>query len=184
MGVIKKIIPVLLFFGFLALVALFFKTYQDTRKANDYINFVTESANKIIADVESINNQLNSIQYSDSGTSVSELEAQLTNVRSDLDKIKTDKTGYKVPFQGEEIDTKFTNFIDDSEGLITSFDDIVGVIKNLEGKEAFDEKVGVYVGNADVIQGDANELESLMTTYINDYNKIDFNRVIDAIKSL
>lgn len=184
MSTLQKIISLILVICFIGLVYLFFKTYQDTQDANRYIEFVTSSANDVISEVDGVNDLLNNIQYTEDQSYLAELEGGLTSLQSKLDTIERDHRSYEVPYNGGNVESSFTEFMGKGNDIEVTLSELVAVVKNLEGKDKFEAKVDEYISSSNELQNSSTKLEGVLNEYVQNYNKVDFKRIIDAATNL
>lgn len=181
MQTLKKVTVVFLLLLFIALVALLVKVYFDVKSAEEYVEFITNSSNDLIVEVDQINLSLNELQYDESEQDLKELQSKLSEIDTMLEDVKTKKRSYKIPYQGEEIDRNFNDFVAEVEKLANAFEGIIESVENLDEKEIFEGKIEEYGEYSNEIQAKSSILEESLTQYVQDYTKLDFNRIIDGI---
>ncbi len=184
MKLAKKVFTIVFILLFIVLVVVLIKVNIDINKSNEYILYVTNSANEISSKVEEINGTLNDFEYSESGENVSELETSLTEIGNVYDNITNDKVNYTVPYKGEVINESFGNYLEGTEGIITSYNEIIVTMNNLEDRDVFDEKVEDYIVYSNDLQNNLETLEQDLNEYVQEYNKLDFDRIIHGFKSI
>lgn len=184
MKLAQKLVSVLLVIVFLVLVYLFFKTYQDTRYANTYIEFVTNSANEVIAEVDTANTELNAIEYTPEQDTVNDLQSRLSAVETVLNRIENERNDYEVPYKGEDVQTAFSEFRSKGEDVRSALSEVVNSIENLDEREVFEQKVEQYIIASNQLQDSSVALEGKLNEYVDNYNKIDLERILHAVTSL
>lgn len=180
----KSIIIIILIIIFIILVALFAKIYMDVIYAQKYINFVTNSTNDFIGSVEDVNKELSELQYNQSQDFVGELESKLNELKVEHEGITEEYESYSVPYGGDDVNAQFNGFIEETDNLILSLENLIKSIKDLEQKEEFSLKLDEYINYANVLQEKSSELEQELNEYVESYNKVDFKRILDGIKSI
>jgi hypothetical protein len=181
---IRIIIIVLFIAIFLFLIFALYKTYVDVKKSNDYLSYVSSTANDLVAQVESLNAHLNEINYNEADSYIEDLETKRTEFEDAIDEAEEGYKDMVKPYESDEISSEFDEYIAKVKKIYDSFDAIVTTIKNADEKSEFDEKLDEYILLSAELDENSKRLEASLEAYANDYNKIDFNRLIHAIKSV
>lgn len=181
MKVIKKLFIAVLVLMFLGVLAIFVKTYIDIRDSKEYIEFITNSANEFLVEIEQINHALNDFEYSETQQSVVELESRLEKTEELYENVKISKGNYKVPYKGENVEEEFNIYLENVGQVIDSYEGLINVVKDLEDKEIFDASLEEYITDSNDLQEGSETLEQRLNEYVGNYTKFDLNRVLYGI---
>lgn len=179
----KNVLLVILLVTFIGLSVLLIKTYIDIRNAKGYINFVTDSANNVLLKLTEINKSLNEFEFNENGENdLTDIESKLSGLKESYNNISNLKTNYKIPYGAEEVNNEFNNYLDSLDDLVKSHEELVISVKNLEKKEDFEIKLEQYINYSNEVQMKSETLEEKLSEYVQNYNKFDFNTLINGIK--
>ncbi len=165
---------------FALLLFVLFKTYSSVKTAESYVRFITDSANSVIGSVDSINSELNDLNYN------SKDESELSSIKSYedlLNGIKQDYATKESPYEGEKVEKKFKEFLAVAERIKEDLNELDNGLKEGISRSEFEEKLGKYISDSEELEVVSRELQSEITTYSEQSSKIDFNRIINEIKS-
>lgn len=181
MKTVKIIVFIILLALFIGLIVLLVMTYKDYRHTQDYMNFVTDSANGYISEVEETNNILNSLDYDEEEQDVSLLKNRLEEMKQSYNNMNNDRSTYAVPSGGDELDSQLNLFLAKANELNSSLEVIILSIENLEEKEVFQVKFDDYIQKSSSLQGQSEVLGDSLDEFMNNYSKFDLKSIKDGI---
>jgi len=185
MKTIRKVVVLLLFIVLIALLAILVRIYLDIRDAKAYVNFVTDSANTLIIRVENVNKLLNEFDTDNAESSKELMENELSSINAENNEIKRKRTEeVRKPYKGENLDQSFSEYLGRIEDLSLALTDLTTTMGSDEDSEVFEEKLETYVNESNELQKESDELEQELNNFVDIYNKIDLERVKDAITSI
>jgi hypothetical protein len=182
MSTVKKLVMVVLFIILIVLLFGFVRTYQNIKNARDYVNFITDSTNESLAQVEQINIMLNDLEYDEEESDLVALKEEVGNLKQHYNAVEESRNDYKLPRGSEEVETGFDQYTSRLSSLIDSLDEVLSSVENFEDKEVFEEKLSDYVSESSELKSESEILEEKLNTFVQSYSKFDFNNFIDAIK--
>jgi len=182
MEVLKKIVIVILFISFLLLGVALIRVYLDVSSAKEYVEFITESTNSLVVQVDQVNLGLNELQYEEGQQYLQNLQSDLNSIELTLEEIDNQKARYKVDKNREEVDGKFVDYLEEVKSLAIALEEMVDSIESLEEKEVFEARLEVYVKHSNELQAKSRLLERDLQAYIQNYTKLDFERIVDGFK--
>ncbi|MDD3648151.1 MAG: hypothetical protein PHS44_06680 [Candidatus Dojkabacteria bacterium] len=181
MKVFGKIIIFVLLLIFVALLYLFVRTYRDIKYSEEYVDTVTTTANDILAEVEKINNELNTLEYDEDESDLTSVEASLEELKRLASEADDVREKYQDIYLSEGVDGSFIEFLTRTGNLISSCEAVVDSIENLEKKEDFDKKIESYIAESDNLELESTNLQNELNIYVENYSKFDMNRVLNEI---
>ena len=185
MKIIKILVITIFIVIFCLLLWCLISIYRENKEAKAYSEFVTNSTNQIITSVENVNSELNKIQYDGIQEEYTvDLEKRATSLQSEIDRIKNEQKDYAVPKSGHTVEAKFNEYIGQSEIINNSLADTIQVVKNLDSVDTFETKINLYIEASNKLQSLSKELETELSLLVQTYQKIDFKRFTDEIKSI
>lgn len=179
MKVLAKVLTIFLLIMFVALLVLLVKTYRDVNESKRYVEFVTNSANEILTEVEGVNGTLNALNYNGDEQDVSDLEVDIEGLKSTYERITSEKESYSA-VDSSALDNKFEEFLNSTSEVISSGEKVVESIKNLEEKEEFDAKLDEYITKSGELDTKSVELQNELNVYVDNYSKFDFERLLNG----
>jgi uncharacterized protein YxeA len=180
----KKIVIMLLILVFVALLAVLVKTYVDIKRAKEYVEFVTDSANESLVKVEQINQLLNEMQYDEQEEDVSEYREKLDEIKSIYTNTNSRRDELKVPYDSQAVEENFDEYQNDFNNVINSYEALIISVEDLEDTEVFEDKLEDYIESSNELQLDSEGLEMDLNEFVQNYTKFDFYTILNAIKSI
>jgi len=182
---VKKILIIILVILFIFAGALLIKLKTDIDNAKKYTNFITESANTILTDVETINLSINDFEYSqEADNDTKNLRQNLTAIKSSYSDVLVQRESFKMHYGAEDLDDQFDIYLERVNELILSYEAMLKGIEDLDTKEDFEGKLEDYIGCSNGLQDQSRVLEQEINEFVNDYTNFNIKNIPDAIKSI
>jgi len=184
MGKNKTLVLITIIILLLALVGLFFyKSYKSVDYSKDYVSFITNSSNEIISKIDEVNTTINVIEYNESYKYEEDLVQKIDELNKSIEEIKLNKTkNYSSqPYNSDNLTNNFSEFIEASENLKTKYYELGGIIRNLGSKDDFYNKTKECTDLTLKLQEVTDAMTNELNNYSQNYQKIDFNRILNEI---
>jgi arsenate reductase-like glutaredoxin family protein len=182
MSALKKILMAVLFVLLVVLLIGFVRTYQHIKIAKDYVDFVTDSVNGSLAEIENINIMLNELEYDEEGNEISELQDSLSTLKENRDSIVEENDESSKPRGSEDVQGEFGSYLTDLDELISSLETVVTSLEELDEKGVFEENLTEYITKSNELQLQSEVLETELNEFVQGYTKFDFKNFLDAIR--
>ncbi|MBU0976424.1 MAG: hypothetical protein ABIE03_08115 [Patescibacteria group bacterium] len=176
-----KVLVAILIILFTALLYLFVRTYQDVKYSEKYIDFVTNSANNILSEVEKINVDLNALEYDETDSDLTSLQSGLEELKNLSKDVRDEDEEYKEIYSANGVNEGLNEFLTRTDSLISSLEVLLNSMENLEKKDDFDKKLETYIDESDSLEIESADLQIELNTYVDNYSKFDVDRILNEI---